>query len=321
MRIVALQIKLTIVFIVVIMVAMRTGMSRTLRGGAAGAVVVLMMAGCGNSGPDSGDRPTVVTSVYPLEWLAEKVGGDGVEVSTLTEPGVEPHDLELTPRQVGEVSKAGIALYINGMQPAVDKAVEQQAPDRGLDAADVVELRKVDGENGGTDPHMWLDPALMADLAEALGDRLAENDPEHADTYRSNAKSVADELTTLDKEYDEGLSKCAQQDFVVSHEAFGYLSDAYGLNQIGVAGVDPESEPSPARIGEVAKVVKAKGVDTIFTEALASPDVAKTIAEETGADTAVLDPLEGITDRSPGDDYPSVMDANLDALRKALHCS
>ncbi|PSK91282.1 zinc transport system substrate-binding protein [Murinocardiopsis flavida] len=298
-------------------------MSRTLRGAAAGAAA-LVLAGCGTGGPvgftDDG-RLTVVAGVYPLEWLATQVGGDDVAVEALTEPGAEPHDLELTPRQVGQVSEAGIALYIQGMQPAVDEAVEQQAADHGLDAAEVVELRKAGGEDGGTDPHMWLDPERMAVLAEALGDRLAEADPDNADSYRANAKTVAGELADIRAEYEDGLGDCSQRDFVVSHEAFGYLADAYDLNQIGVAGVEPDNEPSPARIGEVAKVVDEKGVDTIFTETLASPAVANTIAEETGATTAVLDPLEGITDRSPGDDYPSIMHANLGALSKALHCS
>lgn len=303
------------------MVVMRTGMSRVIQVIALAGSAGLIMAGCGSGGGADG-RTTLVTGVYPLEWLATEIGGSAVQVDNLTEPGAEPHDLELTPRQVGRVSDADLALYIKGMQPAVDEAVGQQAADRAFDVADVVELRKVDAENGGgTDPHMWLDPGRMATTAEALGERLGEADPDHADAYRTNAAKVAKELADIDSAYADGLADCRRQDFVVSHAAFGYLADTYDLNQIGITGIEPDTEPSPARMGRVAQIVKDKGVSTVFTETLVSPAVAETIAEESGAKTAVLDPLEGITDRSPGTDYPSIMRANLTALEDALDCS
>ncbi|SKA18372.1 zinc transport system substrate-binding protein [Marinactinospora thermotolerans DSM 45154] len=295
-------------------------MTKVAAAGAAGLVAVAA-AGCGGA-TEEADGVSVVTGVYPLEWLASQVGGEAVTVTNLTEPGAEPHDLELSPRQIGVISDADVALYIQGMQPAVDDAVAQQAADSALDVAQVVELREVpSADGGGTDPHMWLDPQRMAEVAGSLGERLAEIDPDGAAAYRANAQRVADELGTLEAEYTERLDDCETRNFVVSHAAFGYLADKYDLNQIGITGIEPDSEPSPARMAEVAETVREQGVTTIFTETLVSPAVAETVAEETGARTAVLDPLEGITDASPGDDYPSVMRANLDTLAEALSCS
>lgn len=303
------------------MVTMRSLTSTTLAG--ATALLLVGSTGCASgdgTGSDSDVR--VITSVYPLEWLTREVGGDPVVVEQLTEPGTDPHDLELTPRQIGEIGDADLVFSIEGMQPAVDDAVAQHAADTGLDAADLVELREVPAEEGGgTDPHVWLDLERMRILAEGLAERLAEVDPEHAADYRDNAAEVGADLDELDTDYSAGLTDCADRTLVVSHAAFGYLADRYDLEQIGISGLEPESEPSPARIRQVAELVEESGATTVFTEVLASPRVVEILAEETGADTAVLDPLEGITDQSPGDDYPSVMRANLDALRDGLDCA
>ncbi|MDA2810100.1 zinc ABC transporter substrate-binding protein [Nocardiopsis sp. RSe5-2] len=335
---------------------------------AAGAAAAVALTGCGNAsgggGGEGGAEVTVVTGVYPLQWLAEQVGGDRVAVSNLTEPGTEPHDLELTGRQTGEVADADVVFYVNGLQPAVDDAVAEVAAEgTALDVADLVELRPNDPgedghdegghdeeahgdeghaeeghgdehaeeegehsegdghEHGELDPHMWLDTGRMAETADGLADRLAEADPDGADAYRANAEKIRGELEEIGGEYDDGLAECDSRELVVNHSAFGYLADAHDLEQIGISGLDPETEPSPARIAEVADLVKEHDVTTVFTETLVSPAVAETIADEAGAQTAVLDPIEGITDDSPGDDYPSVMRANLETLREGLGCS
>ncbi|WP_133742499.1 metal ABC transporter substrate-binding protein [Actinorugispora endophytica] len=300
---------------------MRSGIStKAAVVGAVGAVLAAATACSGGAG--TGDGVRLVTSVYPLEWLATQIGGEDVLVTNLTEPGVDPHDLELSPRQVGSVSDADVVFYIGGMQPAVDDAVGQQAAGSALDVAGLVELRQVpDDAGGGTDPHMWLDPERMATAAQGLADRLAEADPGNAAAYQANTEAVVAELTGIDDAYATGLAECGQRDLVVSHAAFGYLADNYDLEQIGVTGIESNSEPSPARLAEVARLVEERGVETIFTATLVDPAIAETIASEAGVETAVLDPLEGITDASPGTDYPSVMRANLDALTTALDCS
>ncbi|GAB3476286.1 metal ABC transporter solute-binding protein, Zn/Mn family [Nocardiopsis coralliicola] len=309
---------------------------------AAGAVLA---AGCGADGGGSGggEGISIVTGVYPLQWLAEEVAGEHGSVTNLTKPGAEPHDLELTGRQTGEVVDADVAFYIGGLQPAVDEAVAQSETGNALDVADLVELRSAtedDGDpghghgeedghghgeedshdHGESDPHMWLDTERMAETAAGLADRLAEADPDHAEDYAGNAERVREELTGIGDDYTSGLAECDSREMVVDHAAFGYLAAQHDLHQISVAGIDPDSEPSPARIAEVAETVREHDVSTVFTETLTSPETAETIASETGADTAVLDPLEGITDQSPGEDYPSIMRANLESLSGGLGC-
>ncbi|MEV7007803.1 metal ABC transporter substrate-binding protein [Streptosporangium sp. NPDC051022] len=277
----------------------------------------------------SGEGRTGVTAaMYPLQWLAERVGGPDAAVTGLTKPGVEPHDLELTPVQVAGLEKTGLVVYIKGVQPAVDDAVEQHAADRSFDAATAVKtLPSVseeantegrEGRNVPYDPHVWLDPSRMAAIATALGDRLAAADPAHAQAYKERAARTVADLTALDGEFTRGLGGCASNAIVTSHTAFGYLADRYKLRQIGISGLDPDAEPSPARLAEVAKVAKQEKVTTIFTEALVSPKVAEVLSTEIGARTAILDPIES---RPANGDYLSAMRQNLTALQAALSCS
>ncbi|WP_041832014.1 metal ABC transporter substrate-binding protein [Actinoplanes sp. N902-109] len=298
----------------------------------ASAFAVLLLAGCAEraSGFSAG-RLDVVTAFYPLQFLAERIGGAEVTVVNLTKPGAEPHDVELTPRQVGRVADAGLAIYLTGFQPAVDQAVEQEAPDRALDVGTVVPMLHAEEEHahdpggeeehaeGGLDPHVWLDPQRYATIADAVGARLARVDPAHAAAYTSRAQAVHAELAALDADFSARLTTCRRREVVTSHEAFHYLADRYGLTEVGITGISPEAEPSPRRLAHVAEEARATGTTTIFFETLVSPKVAETIAREVGARTAVLDPLEGVSE--PGEDYFSVMRANLTALTTALGCS
>lgn len=335
---------------------MRTRTS--VRATALGAAIAMIITGCGSEGGDTGGDGvspadadlTVVTGVYPLEWLAQEIGGDTTAVVQLTEPGAEPHDLELTGRQIAEVSEADIVFHVGGLQPAVDEAAAQEGEDTSLDVADLVSLRPAGGgededhdhdhghdhdhegeddhaheeedghDHGEHDPHFWLDVDLMAETAEALAERMGEANPEGADTYRREAERVAGELAAIGEEYEEGLASCQHREVVVGHTAFSYLTDRYDLEQIGVSGVDPENEPSPSQIADIADIVNERDISTIFTEPLMPAETADTIAAETDAQVEVLDPLEGVTDQSPGDDYPSIMRGNLEALTTALSC-
>jgi zinc transport system substrate-binding protein len=300
------------------------------RPSAAALIALALVAGCG-TGADAADaHPAVVTAFYPLQFLSERIGGDAVSVSNLTKPGAEPHDVELNPRQVGAISDAALVFYLSGFQPAVDEAVAQEAEHRAFDAGSVVDLLPAGGHAdepgheheetaGGRDPHVWLDPVRYATIAGRLGERLAGVDPAHATGFRARATALQAELTTLDREFAAGLKTCARREIVTSHTAFNYLAQRYGLTEVGITGVSPEAEPSPRRLAEVAREATKTGATTIFFETLVSPRVAETIAREVGARTAVLDPLEGLTE--PGADYFTVMRANLAALRQALGCS
>ncbi|MGH8866818.1 MAG: metal ABC transporter substrate-binding protein [Actinomycetes bacterium] len=299
--------------------------------GLAGA---LLAAGCGPGSSDSDDsRTDVVASFYPLAFLAERVGGAAADVANLTAPGVEAHDLELTPRQVGDLVESDLVLYEKGLQPAVDDAVGQADPSGRLDATEIVPLRETHGtdeghgsgddpheaELGAVDPHVWLDPTLMARLATAVGQELARVDPAHADGYRTRARQLVHDLKTLDRQFETGLDDCQRHLLVTSHASFGYLAERYGLEQLSVSGLTPDADPTPGRLAEVQRVVEQGDVTTIFVERLVSPRVVESLASDTGLDTAVLDPLEGVA--HPGrDDYLSVMRDNLGALRHALGC-
>jgi zinc transport system substrate-binding protein len=300
----------------------------------AGALATL--AGCGGRATGSGfsdGKLNVVTAFYPLQYLSERIGGDHVSVTDLTKPGAEPHDVELNPRQVGHVADAGLVVYLHGFQPAVNAAVAQEAKGRAFDAASVVTLLPLaDGTDGrpepgadhpetadGKDPHVWLDPVRYATIADRLAVRFGQADPANAADYTARAAQVHTELDALNTEFAAGLRTCARREIVTSHSAFNYLATRYGLTQIGITGISPEAEPSPQRLGKVAAQARATGTTTIFFETLVSPKVAETIAREIGARTAVLDPLEGLTE--PGGTYFSVMRGNLAALEQALGCT
>jgi zinc transport system substrate-binding protein len=298
----------------------------------AAALAVTLLTACGARADASG-RLDVVAAFYPLQFLSERIGGPGAHVTGLTKPGAEPHDVELSPRQVGTIADADVVVHLGGFQPAVDDAVAQEARGRSFDAGRVVSLLPLadgaDGEPepgaehaeaaGGLDPHVWLDPVRFATIADRLGERFAEADPAHADGYAARAAQVHAELDALGAELAGGLRQCTRHEIVTGHSAFNYLATRYGLTQIGITGLSPEAEPSPQRLARVAREARATGTTTIFFETLASPKVAETIAREVGARTAVLDPLEGVT--TPGADYFSIMRDNLAALRTALGCS
>lgn len=291
------------------------------------ALAVLPLAACGDD-PAAPDAPmTVVAGFYPLELLASRVGGDRVAVTSLAQPGAEPHDLELRPAQVAAISDADLVVHLKGFQPAVDDAVAQEASGRSFDAAAVSPLEQgfvplEDGElhedEAGQDPHVWLDPERYGGLATALADRLADVDPSGADGYRARAAALVAELDALDTEMATGLARCTRKELVTSHNAFGYLARAYGLQQIAITGLTPEEEPSPGRLAEVVDLARAKGVTTVFFEELVSPKVAQSLAREIGATAAVLDPLESAPATG---DYLTAMRSNLAALRTALGCT
>ncbi|MDR1807703.1 MAG: zinc ABC transporter substrate-binding protein [Propionibacteriaceae bacterium] len=304
---------------------------------AVAALVTLGATACAAAGPaapatGASDAVTVVVGLYPFEYLAARVGGDQVALANLTQPGAEPHDLELTARQVAAVAEADVVVYLSGLQPAVDDAVAQGQPAHAVDVADVVELVALTGPGAeagdadddhalsGLDPHVWLDPERMVDITAAIAGALAAADPDHAADYQANAATVSAELQALDQAYRTGLADCDRDAFVTAHAAFGYLADRYGLVQVPIAGLAPDAEPSPARVAAVQALAREYGVTTIFFETLASPALAETIAGDLGLTTAVLDPIEGITDQSAAPDYPGLMEANLAALRQANGC-
>jgi zinc transport system substrate-binding protein len=280
-----------------------------------GAAVLLLAAGCGGSnGQASGGRIEVVAAFYPLAYAAEQVGGRKVDVRNLTPPGTEPHDLELSPRDVGRVrSSDGVLMLGDRFQPALERAAKD-ADGTVVDLLSDVPLLgpSTVEEDGSHDPHIWLDPVrykrIVARVAREIPGGLAQ--------------SFDRRLRALNTEFEDGLAHCERHAFVTSHAAFAYLARRYGLKQVAISGLSPEIEPAPRALEGVVREVQRSGATTVFFETLVSPRLAETVAREAGARTAVLNPIEGLTEEQAkaGADYFSLMRENLRALREALGC-
>ena len=286
------------------------------------AALALVASGCSSAamGKTSTGQLSVVAAFYPLAFAAEQIGGDHVSVTSLTRPGAEPHDIELTTHDVATVSKAGLVIYERGLQGAVDKAADSQAGERGLNVAPAADLNLKLG-SGAVDPHFWLDPQRYSGVANVIATRLSSADPAHRADYQKNAKAFEEKLATLSQEFTTGLATCRRHELVTSHAAFGYLAQRFGMHQSAINGISPDQEPNAAEIAAMTRYVRTHGVTTIYAETLASPAIAATVAAETGAKMAILDPVEGLTRLSKGKDYFEVMRANLTALRSGLGCS
>ena len=270
----------------------------------------------------------VIASFYPLQYVTQRIGGNHVSVRNLTPTGAEPHEIELSASTTAKVEDADLVVYLHGLAPAVDEAVANVAGNRGLDVTPDarldLRLAAAAGDqsgNGGRDPHFWLDPTRLADVAAAVKSRLIDIDPADAALFTANTAALHADLTALDDDYRAALAHCASRLIVTGHEAFGYLAERYGLTQIGVSGLTPDEEPSPAALAKVSRYVEQHHVATIYTETLVSPAITAAVAAETGAATAVLDPLEGLSGATQASDYLGIMRANLDALRRGLGCS
>jgi zinc transport system substrate-binding protein len=276
-------------------------------------VALAALAGCGDgeqvSCPPARVQPeecrprTVVASFYPLAWAAARVAGASIDdVVNLTPPGVEPHDIELSPGDAETIRDAELVVYIGGgFQPALEDAIAAR------------ERRSLNLLRDGEDPHVWLDPIRFAQAVERIADATG------------GARSAYDDiraLTRLDADYRRGLADCRRDVLVTTHASFGHLAARYGLTQLSLAGRSPESEPSPRELEGLIDEVRAAGATTVFAEPLVSDAIAETVAREAGAAVATLDPVEGLSDErlEAGEDYLSVMRSNLAALREALGC-
>ena len=318
-------------------------MNTTGRRTMAGLVIVLLLIGGGgcSHGQDSkeapapSDGPHVVASLFPLQWVAGEVLDGRGEVTALAGAGAEPHELELSPAQVATLGRADVAVVVTGFQPALDKALAQSAPRRIVDFAEVEATRRssqtptegataegaatppAEGATARNDPHLWLDPTRLSLLADELAFAFGEVDPDNAEHYREAALRVDLSLSALDGQFMSMLGACERRVFVPDHAAYGYLAERYGLTQLAIGGIDPESEPSPTRLGQIADEAREAGVTTVFYETGGSDQTARALAELAG-DLAVgaLDPLE----RDDGEGYIARMQANAVTLASAGGC-
>jgi zinc transport system substrate-binding protein len=289
-----------------------------------GAFSALLVAGCS----PADQARTVVASFYPLAFAAERVAGPGWEVIDLTPPGTEAHDVELSLEDRSAIEDAEVLLYLGdiGFQPQVEDAVPEipgrvVAVTEGIPlAAPIPEEEEGEEEHAEetADPHAWLDPALFALMVDRVADGLAAADPNTAAGYRDRAVALQGELEALDRRFRADLEGCATRSLVVSHEAFGYLAEAYGLEQLGLTGLAPEAEPTVERLGAAGAALADDRAMAVFFEAGGE---ARRIAESVAADFGVPAlPLSTLESRPPSGDYLSVMEDNLASLRRGLGC-
>jgi zinc transport system substrate-binding protein len=307
------------------------------RGRAALAIVFLVLlalggaltTACGStSSSATKGKVAVAASFYPVAYAAEQVGRNRVDVTNLTPAGAEAHDLELTTDDLDRLLGADVAFVLGSdFQPAVEDAAERRDGETVELLPKLVDTqgKKVaeEGEEGGVDAHVWLDPVLMSQLVGEVERGLAVADTAGRSTFERNARDLQSKLAALDTRYRERLTGCARDLLVTSHESFGYLASRYGLRQQGVAGLSPDAEPDPARLGELAQLARDQGVTTVFTEETVSPRIAQTLARDAGGlRTEVLSPLESLTTKQQdsGADYFTLMNANLDKISAALGC-
>ena len=283
---------------------------------------------------NASDKINVIAALYPLEFVAQEVGGDHINISNLTPPNAEAHDLEISPAQGRRMSEADLVLFLSDLQPAVDDAIAARNLENALNAADFIDLMSTetdeaeehddhehageDHDHGIYDPHFWLDPTQLSEYSQAVANELSKIDPTNQSEYQANAKALQTKLTELDAKFDSTLKTCQQREFVTSHAAFNYLAQRYELTQVSISGIDPDTEPSPAALKKVKELIKEKNITTIFFESSSSKKVTDVLASDLGINPASLNPLESLAKKDQN--YFSVMESNLTSLQSGLQC-
>ena len=292
--------------------------------------IAAVLSACSSDSSAQPDNSlNVITTIYPVTYFAEQVGGDRVKVKSLIRPGAEAHDFEPTPGDIQTISTADVLVYVNpAFEQWVSAAIEA-AGGKVIIAETVPDATETDGatddghDHGAIDPHVWLDPIEAIAQIRVIEAAFVEADPDGAQIYRQNADLIVGELEELDNDFRTGLAACALDDIVVSHEAYGHLGERYGLHQTALAGLSAEFESTPQKISAVIAEMQDRGIKYILQEPIVSDALAQTVAAESGATILPLTPLESLTDESiaAGDTYFTLMQANLESLRIALECS
>lgn len=281
-------------------------------------MAMVTLSACSDEGGNAqskGGVPTVATSSYALAYVAQAVGGDEVVVEDLSSTSGHAHNLELSPAQVQRLGSSDLVLYLSqGFQPAVEEAIGQS----GVASIDVLSAVPEDQLIAG-DPHVWLDPVLMSYIGQEVADVLAEANPPQAEYYQKKAEELTKKLNEVEAKYDAALADCEGETLLTTHEAFGYMAKRYGLQQVGVTGIDPEAEPSPAKLMELKGLVEERGVTTIFIETLTSEHHESHMTETLGVKALPLDTIEVQVDSD--EDLIDVYTSNLESLKEGLACA
>lgn len=268
----------------------------------------------------------ITTSFYPLYFFTNQISGDKAEARNITPSGAEPHDYEPTAQDIVHIENSNMLVLNGGKLEAWGDKIRENLKGKNVRivvAGESLTTQEVEEQGKKIiDPHVWLSPPLAKKQVEKITQGFLKVDPSNSLYYQANEKKLGEELDRLDKEYKDGLHDCRQKDIITSHAAFGYLAAHYGLNQVSIAGLSPDEEPSAQKLAEVARFAKEHNVKYIFFESLVSPKLSETIAHEVGAKTFVLNPIEGVSDEDAkqGKNYITIMKENLKNLRIALEC-
>jgi zinc transport system substrate-binding protein len=268
----------------------------------------------------------ITASFYPLYYFSQQIAGDKANVINITPAGAEPHDYEPTAQDIAQIENSKLLILDGTGLEAWGSSIKQNLNPKNtvvLTVGDGIINQKVmeDGQEV-IDPHIWQSPPIDRQIVDKITQALIQIDPVNSSYYQTNADALKVKLDNLDAQYKQGLANCSENNIITSHAAFGYLATAYGLNQVSIAGLSPDAEPSPQQLADIVKFAKANNVKYIFFESLVSPKLSDTIATEVGAKTLVLNPIEGLTNDeiAQGKTYFTEMQNNLTNLRIALQC-
>ena len=294
----------------------------------------IVASACGSStgnvvdAPSQGGRFMVVTTIYPLMYFTNRITASdaSIDVRSLIGSGVEAHTFEPTPADIQLLASADL-IVANGLdlEPWLDRALDALSEGHApvIEAANAEDARQRANDDHQWDPHLWLDPILAASQVKILRDALVSGNPDATDTYMANAAVLLDDLVSLDSKYALRLADCPLRHFVTTHAAYGYLADRYGLEQLSIGGLSPESEPSPRKLADLVEKVRSLALTHVLIEPPLSSRVAKTLAAETNLDLLAIHQLESVTREELADhgDYLGLMYDNLDSLTIALGCA
>lgn len=288
------------------------------------ALAALTLTACGSKKEEvkENNKLNVVTTFYPMYDFAKQIVGDKGNVTVLIDGATEPHDYEPSAKDIAKIQDADIFIYNStDMETWVPTALESMGDTKTkiIEAGGVAEAEQA-SDNGATDPHVWLDPVLAQDAVLTISEAIVKTYPELQEDIEKNTNEYVLKLKELDSKYASAFKDAKNRTFVTQHEAFGHLAKRYNLIQKPIAGLNPDQEPNPSELAEIQDFVKNNNVKVIFTEGLSSSKIAKTIADNTGAELRDLNTLEGLTnqEQSEGEDYLSVMEKNLNALKDVI---
>lgn len=298
------------------------------------SILLILVVGCGSQedAQPKSDKLTVVTTFYPMYDFTKNVAGDNADVTLLLEAGTDTHGYEPSAKEVAAISEADVFIYNSEeMEVWVSSVLESidTANTVVINASEGISLlesteehgeHEAEGDDHEVDPHIWLDPILAKEEVNNIKAGLIAADPENEETYETNATAYTEKLEALNQEFETAFKGATKRTFVTQHAAFAYLANRYDLEQVSIAGISTEEEPSPAKLAELQDYVKENDIKYIYYAETSSSKIAETLANETDAELEVLNPIEGITteDQEKGIDYIQLMKNNLAALEKSI---